>query len=76
MDESYAMEESMGFLIEYMQGFMPVSRQVWDVEEEEGVNGEVFEVAGQSINLGQILWDIAHHYVLTHTTTMVTWVRY
>ncbi len=76
MDESYAMEESMGFFIKYMQGFMPVSCQVWDVEEEKGVSGELFEGAGQSINLGQALWDITHLYVLTNTTTMVAWARH
>jgi hypothetical protein len=64
----------MGFLIEYMQGFMLVSCQMWDVKEE-GVSGEVLEGACRSIDLGQALQDIAHHYVLSNTTTMVVWVK-
>ncbi len=71
MVESYAMEELMGYLIKYMQGFMLVNREVWDVEEEEGVSGKVFKGANRSIDLGWALQDIAHHYVLTNTTTMV-----
>ncbi len=39
MAEGYAMEESMWFLMEYMQDFMLVSQRVWNVKE--GVNGEV-----------------------------------
>jgi hypothetical protein len=35
----------MGYLIKYMQGFMLVNRQVWDVEEDEGVSGEVLKGA-------------------------------
>jgi hypothetical protein len=64
------MEESIGFLIEYMQGFMLMDHQVWDVEEE-GINREVFKGACRSIDLGLALWDIAHRYVLVNTTTMV-----
>jgi hypothetical protein len=75
MVESYAMEESMGFLTEYMQGFMLVNRRMWDVKEE-GVSGKVFEGAGKSVDLGQAFRDIAHHCVFNNTTTMVTWVKY
>ncbi len=52
MVESYAMEELMGYLIKYMQGFMLVNREVWDVEEEEGISGKVFKGANRSIDLG------------------------
>ncbi len=45
------MEELMGLLTEYMQGFMPMSQRVWDVKEE-GVSGEVLEGVGRSIDLG------------------------
>jgi hypothetical protein len=39
MAEGYAMEESMGFLMKYMQDFRLVSQRMWDIKEEEGVNG-------------------------------------
>jgi hypothetical protein len=48
-----------------------VNREVWDVEEEKGVSGKVFKGASRSIDLGWTFQDIAHHYVLTNTTTMV-----
>jgi hypothetical protein len=44
----------MGFLAKYMQGFMLVSHQMWDVEEE-GVNREVFEGTCRSVDLGRAL---------------------
>jgi hypothetical protein len=40
MAKGYAMEESMGFLMEYMQDFRLVSRRVWDIKK--GVSGEVW----------------------------------
>jgi hypothetical protein len=70
MAKSYAMEESIGFLVEYMQGFILMGHQVWDVEEE-GITKEVLKGAGISIDLGLAIWDIAHRYVLINTTTMV-----
>jgi hypothetical protein len=51
MAEGYAMEVSMGFIIKYMQGFRPMIRRVWDVEEEEGVSGEVFKGADSQVVL-------------------------
>jgi hypothetical protein len=47
---------------------------VWDTEEEENVNGEVLEGASKPIDFGVTIQDIAHHYVLTNTTAMATWV--
>jgi hypothetical protein len=72
MAEGYAMEESMGFLMEYMQDFMLVSWRVWDVKK--GVSGEVLEGVYRSIYLDLTIWDVAHHYV-TNTTTMAWWVK-
>jgi hypothetical protein len=42
----------MGYLIKYMQGFMLLSRQMWDVKEEEGVSGKVIEGTNKAIDLG------------------------
>ncbi len=73
--KGYAMEKSMGLLMEYMQNFTLVSRRVWDVEEEESVSGEVLEGADRSVYLSPTIRDIAHHYVLTNTTTMAWWIK-
>jgi hypothetical protein len=75
MVEAYAMEESMGFLTKYMQDFMPVNRKMWDAEKGKNVSGEVLEGASKSVYLGLAIQNIAHHYVLTNTTTMACWVR-
>jgi len=75
MAEGYAIEESMGFLTKHMQDFRLVSRRMCDIKEEEGVSGEVLEGADKSIYLHPAIQDIAHHYVLTKTTTMAWWVR-
>jgi hypothetical protein len=37
----YVLDETLGFVIEYMQMFTHVHCQVWDADEEEGVYGEV-----------------------------------
>jgi hypothetical protein len=76
MAESYTMEESTGFLKEYMQKFMPISPRMWDVEEKKAISGEVLEGARKLVDLGQVLQDVAHQYVLINTSTMATWVRY
>jgi hypothetical protein len=39
MVESYAMEKSIGLLMEYMQNYTTVSQRVCNVEEEKGVSG-------------------------------------
>jgi hypothetical protein len=75
MVKSYAMEKLMGYLIKYMQGFMLMSCQMWDVEEDDGVSGEVLKGIGRSVDSGRALWNIAHHYVFTNTTTMIVWVK-
>jgi hypothetical protein len=51
MAAGYAMEKSMGLLMEYMQNFTLMSRKVWDVEEEESVSGEVLEGADRFVYL-------------------------
>ncbi len=55
-----AMEVSMGFITEYMQNFRTMTWKVWDVEEEEGVNGEVLEGANFQVILDLIEWNMAH----------------
>ncbi len=49
---------------------------MWDAKKKDGDNGKVLERANSTIDLGVIIWDIAHHYVLTNTTAMASWVKY
>jgi hypothetical protein len=43
MASGYVLDETLGFVIEYMQMFTQVRRRVWDANEEEGAYGEVLE---------------------------------
>ncbi len=54
MVEGYILDETMGFVIEYLQEFQHVSKRFWDVEEveEEGVVREVLEGAIEKYVLG------------------------
>ncbi|CAM6039743.1 unnamed protein product [Sphagnum compactum] len=49
MAEGYIYDETIGFVIEYMQEFKHVRRRIWDAYEEEGVCGEVLEAQVQQV---------------------------
>ena len=75
MAEGYIVDESMGFMTEYMQAFEAVETRVWDSNEEEGVAGEVLE-GGRTISvLTTHMRDMAHTYVLHNTTIMAPWLE-
>jgi hypothetical protein len=42
MTEGYIQDECLGFVIKYLQRFETIQRHIWDVDEEEGDAGEVF----------------------------------
>jgi hypothetical protein len=45
MATGYLMDETLGLITKYMDQFQPSKRQIWDLDEEEGVCGEVLEGA-------------------------------
>jgi hypothetical protein len=51
MASRYVLDETLGFVTEYMQMFTQVCRQVWDANEEERVYGEVLEGFGSNFRL-------------------------
>ncbi len=59
-----------------MQDFMLMRQRLWDAKKKEGVSGEVLEGVGRAIDLGVTIQDIAHHYVITNTIAMASWVKY
>jgi hypothetical protein len=71
----YVLDETLGFVTKYMQMFTHVRHQVWDVDEEERVYGEVLEGSGSKFHLLPSAWDFAHQYVLTNATCLAPWVR-
>jgi hypothetical protein len=43
MVKGSVLDETMGFVIEYLQEFQHVSKRIWDVKEEKVVVGEVLK---------------------------------
>ncbi len=68
----YLMDETLGLITEYMDQFQPSKRQVWGLDEEEGVCGEVLEGASTRIELTITRRNMAHDYVLNNTNIMAT----
>jgi hypothetical protein len=68
------LEETLGFVIEYMHECQHVSIRVWDAKEEERVYWKIFEGAPTKMVLNPILQDLAHKYVLTNTEIMSPWI--
>jgi hypothetical protein len=75
MAKGYVLEESLGFVIEYLHEFEHVSRKVWDAEEEEGVSKEVLEGVFTKVVFNPILQDFAHKYVVTNINIMAPWIQ-
>lgn len=75
MAKGYVLEESLGFVIEYLHEFEHVSRKVWDAEEEEGVSREVLEGVFTKVVFNPILQDFAHKYVVTNINIMAPWIQ-
>ncbi len=76
MASRYVLDETLGFVTEYMQMFTQVRRRLWDANEEERVYGEVLEGSGSKFHLLPLARDLAHHYVLTNATCLAPWVQY
>lgn len=72
MVEGYVLEETLGFVTEYLHEFQHVSSRVWDVDE--GVFREVLEGAPTKIILSPILGSFSHACVLTTTEVMGMWI--
>jgi hypothetical protein len=74
MASGYVLDETLGFVTEYMQMFTQVRHRIWDGNEEEGVYGEVLEGSGSKFCLLPSTQDLAHHYVLTNAACLAPWV--
>ncbi len=72
MVKGYMLEETLGFVIEYLHEFEHVSKRVQDVKE--GVSREVLEGFPTKVVFNSIFQDLTHEYVLTDTTIMGPWI--
>ena len=70
MVERYLKDECLGFVIEYLQRFDVVHRQVWDAEEDYGDAKEVLEGVGKSYLMTAELRNVAHQNVLCNIFMM------
>ena len=70
MAEGYLKDESIGFVMEYFQGFEHMQRHEWDKDEEYRDAEEVLQGAGKQFLMTLALWDLAHQYVLMNATIM------
>jgi hypothetical protein len=76
MAEGYILDKTIGFVTEYLQDFRHVRRKIWDVDEEEGVYGEVMEGAATKLTLDHVARDVARQYVITNVACLAPWVQY
>jgi hypothetical protein len=76
MVEGYILDETIGFVTEYLQDFRHVQHRIWDANEEEGVDGEVVEGAATKFTLDPVARDVAHQYVIINVACLALWVRY
>jgi hypothetical protein len=59
MAKGYIVDETLGLYNKYMLGFRATQQCIWDVDEEEGVAGEVLESMCKPHTLTEGLHDIA-----------------
>jgi hypothetical protein len=76
MAEGYILDETIGFVTEYLQDLCHVRCQILDANEEEGVGGEVVEGATAKLTLDLVAQDVAHQYVITNVACLAPWVQY
>jgi hypothetical protein len=76
MAEGYILDETIGFVTEYLQDFRHVRHRSWDADEKEGVYGEVVEGAATKLTLDPVTRDVAHQYVITNVACLALWVHY
>jgi hypothetical protein len=68
--EDLLKDECLGFVMEYLQRFEVIHRQVWDAEEEYKDAEEVLESIGNPYMMTAELRNFAHQYVLTNIFVM------
>jgi hypothetical protein len=64
MIEGHALEEALGFCIEYLQDFIATTQRVWDEKEDSCMNDEVLEGNGCEQIMIRNFQDMAHSFVL------------
>ena len=76
MAEGYLLDESLGFLSEYMSDAKGTENRTWDLEEDPGVGGIVLEGAGKEVTLEWSDMMAMHHYILENEEQVQPWYRY
>lgn len=76
MAEGYAMEDTLGFCMEYMTRYKPTSRRVWDQEEDQSMYDEVVEGGGVRRPMSEELRKWTHSFVLQNAAVLEPYRRY
>ncbi len=71
--KGYALEEALGFCIEYIQNFITTRKRVWDDKEEPTMNDKVLEGNGWPQIMSANLHDMVHSFVLQNVELMSSW---
>ncbi len=75
MVEGYALEEALGFCIEYIQGFIATRKRVWDDKEDPNMIDEMLEGNGRLRIMTTNLRNMAHYFVLQNVELMSLWCK-
>jgi hypothetical protein len=73
MVEGYAMEETLGYCIEYLTRFELTSKRVWDNKEDPIMNDEIFQGGGLQRTLGEDERVWAHEFVVNNSAQLESW---
>ncbi len=73
MVEGYALEEALGFCIEYLQDITATRRRVWDDKEDLTMVDEVLEGGGHPWLMDANFRDMVYSFVLHNVKLMATW---
>jgi len=73
MAKGYAMSETLGYCMEYLQRFQGTCRRVWDDKEEQQVNDEVVQGSEWPRRMSEELREWIHQFVLSNSADLEQW---
>ena len=71
--EGYAIDETFGFCIDYMQLYTVTSRRIWDDKEDPTMNDEILEGVGRPKILTSKIHDWIHEFVVNNVAPLEPW---
>lgn len=75
MAEGYSLNESLGFVSEYLIDIRGKGKRTWELEEDPAVSGIVMEGAVKEVTLELTDVMAMHHYILENEERLAPWYR-